>query len=269
MQHTSGLPLIAVACTPDGRLAVASSSDGTVALRRGGTGEDRGGWAVDPAHALTALAFLPDGRTLVSAEQDGKVRLRDLGAALADGPLDPAASSALSHAVRELDAGGAAAFSLAVSPDGKHIASGTSRLRLFDAATGALERDIKGTSPIASIAFSPDGSLVATGNADRTVRVYDAATGAERATLTGHPGRVHAVAFSDDGQTLASAGEGETVVRLWDVARLAPAGQLVGHADVVNALVSPGRGLIVSSSDDDVMLVWRLPARSGAARPGG
>jgi WD40 repeat protein len=63
---------------------------------------------------------------------------------------------------------------------------------------------------------SADGNLVATGSRDRTVRLWDAATGKELAVLGGHTDQVRAVALSRDGKTLASAGDDRTI-RIWNV----------------------------------------------------
>jgi WD40 repeat protein len=49
-----------------------------------------------------------------------------------------------------------------------------------------------------AVAFSPDGKLVASASHDKTVRLWDSATGAARGTLKGHSNRVNAVAFSPD-----------------------------------------------------------------------
>ena len=54
--------------------------------------------------------------------------------------------------------------------------------------------------------MAPDGSWLATGGWDGTARIWDAASGRQRATLKGHTGRVEAVAVAPDGSWLATGG---------------------------------------------------------------
>jgi WD40 repeat protein len=76
--------------------------------------------------------------------------------------------------------------------------------------------------------FSADGATLVSGSDDRTVCLWETATGKEKRRLTGHEGSITALAYTDAGRTLVSTGRGR--VRLWDAAngepRRAPAGQL-------------------------------------------
>jgi WD40 repeat protein len=72
---------------------------------------------------------------------------------------------------------------------------------------------------VTSVAFSPDGRLLASGSYDKTIKLWDVATGSLVRTLSGHTDDVYSVAFSPDGRLLAS-GSGDETIRLWDISDL-------------------------------------------------
>jgi WD40 repeat protein len=90
---------------------------------------------------------------------------------------------------------------------------------------------------VRSVAFAPDGRRIASGSGgifgshDNTVRVWDAASGAELARLVGHERSVNSVAFAPDGRRVAS-GSGDDTVRVWDAESYTCLQVIPGRGDV-------------------------------------
>ena len=86
---------------------------------------------------------------------------------------------------------------------------------------------------VSAVSFSPDGKTLASGSGDKTVRIWDLATGKELQRWS-HDSYVTAVSFSPDGKTLAS-GSGDKTVRVWDLATGKEL-QRLSHDSYVNAV---------------------------------
>lgn len=157
------------------------------------------------------------------------------------------------------------------SPDGRWLAVGEAKpqIRLLDRTTGAV-RIIPAPPPadgISALAFSPDSKLLAVGcgAGDNDIHIWDLAAGTPAVRLTGHSGWIVGLAFSPDGQTLASASSDMTL-RLWDVARQTERRRFKGNVDEVWAVAwTPDGQDLVTGARDGSVRYWDPAAKPGAA----
>jgi WD40 repeat protein len=118
-----------------------------------------------------------------------------------------------------------------------------------------------------SVAFSPNGTLLASGSADHTIRLWDVASGQPRGAPSGHTNDVLSVAFSPNSTLLASGSEDHTI-RLRDVAIGQPLGApLTGHTNYVQSVAfGPNGKLLASGSRDHTIRLWDLDVASWIRR---
>ena len=111
-------------------------------------------------------------------------------------------------------------------------------------------------SDVFAIDAHPREPLLASGDADGHVRVWDTAAGELRHTLEGHSGAVYCVAFSPAGDLLAS-GDSAGTVCLWDTATGGLRHRLTGHTGSVWPFAfSPDGGQLAVSDDQLTTRLW-------------
>jgi hypothetical protein len=187
--HTDAVRAVAV--SPDGRWALSGGADGTVRLWSLTAGVERGAW-LGHRGIVHAVAFSPEVQLALSGGSDGELRLWDV-------------ATGRPRTRWESEGHTGPVFAIAFSADGRRALSGGQdhTVRLWDVRAGRLVRRFTGpVNAVVAVAFSADGRRILAGatqyrTPDRTVRVWDAETGAEIGGRSAAPDeRVDAIVFS-------------------------------------------------------------------------
>ena len=155
--------------------------------------------------AVTSIAFSPDGSALVAGSEDRTMRIWDAKT----GELLRTISTDV-HSVK----------SLAFSPDGETIVTGVSggigaALCLWDTATGdLLWTRTRNFNSAPRVEFAPGGARISTGSSG-DITLWGSEAGRLQQRLIGPSGGVHGIAYSPDGDTIAST-SGDNILRFWD-----------------------------------------------------
>jgi len=174
------------------------------------------------------------------------------------------------HEKRTLEGHQTIVESIAISPDGKTLASASAdkTIKLWELASGRNISTFTGHNDIVDgVAFSPDGKRLASAGADETVRLWEVASEKNLTTLKDHwtikllsyvtgANHVRSVAFSPDGKMLASAHRYNRA-KLWDVVSHQPLATLEGHKRSVRRVkFSPDGKTLASASYDGTIRLW-------------
>ncbi|PAX52573.1 nSTAND1 domain-containing NTPase [Brunnivagina elsteri] len=239
-----------IAFSPDNKILASASSDKMIKI-----------WDFNKGSLITtfashtspvkSLAFSQDGKTLVSAGDDNIIKLWDI-------QQGNVIVNILGHSNGILNVN--------FSKDGKTIisAGADQTIRLWELKD--LPQTIQANQgQIYSVNINPQANLIATSGNNTTIKLWQFPSLKLRQTLEGynksvygHSQEVQSVAFSADGETLASASK-DWYIKLWRTRDGYMIKTITGHQDQVNSVsFNPKGDILASGSKDKTIKLWRV-----------
>jgi WD40 repeat protein len=240
-----------VAFSPDGKSVISCSDDNKAKLWDTASG-DLIRTFVPQEGGINRAAFSPDGGIIAAGLTDGKIIIFDV---------------TTGDITRIIDGHEDSVCTISFSPDGNTFVTGSedNTIKIWDTASGNLVKTINARSGgvnsgtyrplVNSVAYSPDGTTIISGSGDKTIKLWDIASGNLLGTFKGHSHSVESVAFSSDGKTFVS-GSLDLTVGLWDISKNRRI-RTFKHSDIVlSVMFSPDGDTIVSAGYDKVIQLW-------------
>ncbi len=222
----------------------------------------------------TSVAYSPDGKFIASGSEfktvkiwraeNGTPVLTIKGAdqtAINFRNLDTKLTEQQRKDLADRDGHSSIVTSVAYSPDGKFIASGSDdyTVKIWQSQNGAWVRTLSGhTGGIKTVAYSPNGKFIISAGVDCTIKIWNTADGKCIRTLTGHTGTINKLLYSPDGTYIASASD-DSSLKIWDAASGTCFRTFIGHGGAVKSLSFSSDGkYIVTGSEDTTIKIWDL-----------
>lgn len=237
-------------CSPNGKLIVTASWDRTVRVWDIETGNELKKLE-GHTDGVTSASFSPDGKYIVSTSLDKTIRIWQVDSL--PGFFSVEKMKMIGTGKRTIFSNdGKKIISISYSDYYDNI------IQIWDAKTGfELKRLIGHKRTINSIALSPDGQHIASASSDKSIRIWDIETGELLSLIQGHNDEVYAVAYSPDGKYLASASSDETI-RIWDATTGIEIKRIESEEEYIPSIIFSLDGRFIAAAAFMFIKIWNI-----------